>query len=210
MTDKSNCPWLPSPINLTTYVQGASDYEVFCAILQKLNEFSDRLDNSIQDAVNQANAYTDSKLQQFRNEFNSLQQEILDTMAELSDQQSEFITLVNEKLNIINNRVNELSNNIDASVLAMQAYTNSAIESNNGYILEQIESQLIGVRVIDFFTGKEISIQEMFDKLAKFHLADALTYSKYADKNITYTSLFALGITYAQLINNGNTLIPNS
>ena len=89
----------------------------------------------------------------------------------------------------------------------MQVYTDLAINSNNEYILKQIESQLIGIKVINFFTGQKVTIQQMFDTLAQYHLEDPMTYNQYAGKEVTYTQLAALSITYSQLINNGNNLV---
>ena len=77
---------VPSCINLTTYVQGMSDYEIICAILQKLNEVVHSF-NSLDDAVADLSSKFDSLKSFVDNYFENLdvQEEInnkLDEMVE--------------------------------------------------------------------------------------------------------------------------------
>lgn len=176
-------------------------------IIQRLDEFEARLDSAIGDAVKQANAYTDSKLESFRTEFDGLKKEIYDAMGDLKQQQNSFIAEVTTRIDNINAKVDTLENNINAGINAMQAYTDIEIAKNNEYILDQISSQLIGVQVINFFTGQKVTLQQMFDTLAQFHLQASMTYSKYAAKSVTYDHLAGLNITYTELVNNGDTLV---
>lgn len=176
-------------------------------IIQRLDEFEARLDSAIGDAVKQANAYTDSKLESFRTEFDGLKKEIYDAMGDLKQQQTSFIAEVTTRIDNINAKVDTLENNINAGINAMQAYTDIEIAKNNEYILDQISSQLIGVQVINFFTGQKVTLQQMFDTLAQFHLQASMTYSKYAAKSVTYDHLAGLNITYTELVNNGDTLV---
>ena len=63
-----NALWpLPSCVNLTTYVQGMSDYEIICSILQKLNEAIHSF-NSLDDAVTELSSKYDS-LENFVNNY---------------------------------------------------------------------------------------------------------------------------------------------
>ena len=176
-------------------------------ILQELNNMDARLNGIIGDAVKQANAYTDQQLKDFKDDFSNLQQQIYTAMDQLQQQQTTFISQVTASINAINSKVDKLESDLQAGIDAMQVYTDLAINSNNEYILKQIESQLIGIQVINFFTGQKVTIQQMLDTLAQYHLEDAMTYNQYAGKEVTYTQLAALSITYAQLINNGNNLV---
>ena len=187
-------------------------------ILQKIQEYEERLDGIVDEAVAQANAYTDQKISEFRNDFNDLvaevKQEVADMLAtvdnaieDLTQEQQQFIEDATTKINAINSRVDELENSISASVEGMRAYTNQAIRDNNEMLYEYIESELIDVHVVDYFTGQEVTIQEMLDKLAQFHLQNPLTYNQFAGKEITYAEVSALNATYAQLISNAGGLI---
>ena len=176
-------------------------------ILQELRNMDARLDGIIGDAVEQANAYTDQQLEEFKDDFSNLQQQIYTAMDQLQQQQTTFISQINESINAINSKVDKLESDLQAGIDSMQVYTDLAIDSNNEYILKQIGSQLIGIKVINFFTGQKVTIQQMFDTLAQYHLEDSMTYNQYAGKEVTYTQLAALAITYSQLINNGNNLV---
>lgn len=176
-------------------------------ILQQLNEMDQRIDNVIADAVAQANKYTDQQLAQFRQDFEILTDQVYKAMDELNEQQQQFIADVNKTIEAINAKVDKLDNDLTAGIQAMQAYTDLAIDNNNEYILQQIDSQLIGIKVVNYFTGEKVTIQEMFNILAQFHLEDAMTYTQYAGKEVTFTQLASLSITYSQLISNGNNLV---
>lgn len=200
-------PW-PSCVNLTTWVQGMSDYEIICWIVQQLNLVDDRITGMIDEAVKQANAYTDEQLQSFRNEFSALKNGIYAAMGQLSDQQQQFINTATQQINAINERVDQLSSEIEAAVNGMRAYTDQAILDNNEALYKYIEDAFIDIHVVDYFTGNSVTIQQMFDKLAQFHLKNSLTYNQFAAKKVTYAELSALNATYAGLISNAGGLIP--
>lgn len=187
-------------------------------ILQKIQEYEVRLDGIVDEAVSQANDYTDQQIAQFRNDFNDLvaqvEQEVADMLSAVDDaidrltqEQQEFIETATTQINAINERVDALEESISASVDGMRAYTNQAILDNNQMLFDYIESAFIDVHVVDYFTGEKVTIQEMFDKLAQFHLQNPLTYNQFSGKEITYSALSALDVTYADLISNAGGLI---
>lgn len=188
-------------------------------ILQKIKEYEGRLDGIVEEAVARANTYTDQQIAQFRIDFNHLvaqvEQEVADMLStvdnaidRLTKEQQDFIETATTQINAINERLNALEESISASVDGMRAYTNQAILNNNQMLFDYIESALIDVHVVDYFTGQKVTIQEMFDKLAQFHLQSPLTYKQFAGKEITYTALSELNATYADIISNAGGLIP--
>lgn len=63
-----NALWpVPGPLNLTTYIQGNSDYEILCLVLQKLNEVIHSF-NSLDEAVTELSNKYDT-LEQFVNDY---------------------------------------------------------------------------------------------------------------------------------------------
>lgn len=176
-------------------------------VLDELQKFQDRLDGSLQEAVEQANAYTDTQLQQFKDDFDALKQQINQEMANLQVANQQFIDIVTQKISDIEAKVILLQENITANLAAAKEYTDSEIDNNNDYILDQISQQLVGQQVINFFTGEKVTVQEMFDYLALFHATNAITYTELASRSKSYTALYALGITYTQLVTNGSNLI---
>lgn len=201
-------PW-PSCVNLTTWVQGMSDYEIICWIVQQLNRVNDRITGLIDEAVEQANAYTDEQLQSFRNEFSALENNIYAAMDKLSDQQQQFINTATQQINAINERVDGLSSELEAAVNGMRTYTDQAILDNNKLLYKYIEDSFIDIHVIDYFTGLSVTIQQMFDKLAQFHLQNPLTYNQIAGREVTYNEISALNVTYAEMINNAGGVLPS-
>ena len=188
-------------------------------ILQKILDYEARLEGIVEEAVSQANAYTDQQIAQFRNDFNDLvaqvEQEVADMLStvdgaieRLTQEQQEFIETATTQIDAINEHVDTLEASKSATLEGMRAYTNHAIRDNNQMLYDYIESALIDVHVVDYFTGQEIAIQDMFDKLAQFHLQNALTYNQFANKEVTYAELSALNATYAGLISNAGGLIP--
>lgn len=187
-------------------------------ILQKIRQYEVRLDEIVDEAVARANAYTDQQIAQFRNDFNDLvaqvEQEVADMLSTVDDaidrltkEQQDFIETATTQINAINERVDSLEESISASVDGMRAYTNQAILDNNQMLFDYIESAFIDVHVVNYFTGQEVTIQEMFDILAQFHLQNPLTYNQFAGKEVTYSALSALNVTYADLISNAGGLI---
>lgn len=178
-------------------------------ILEKLNEFQARLDGSIDAAVQQANAYTDKQLESFKTDFASLKAEIYQALAELEQSNQQFTEYINAKVSDLESQIILLENNITANLDAAKAYTDAEIETNNEYILDQISQQLIGLQVINFFTGEKVTVQEMFDYLSLFHATNAITYDELAARNVTNDALVGLSITYTQIVTDGKNLIPS-
>lgn len=187
-------------------------------ILQKIQEYEVRLDGIVEEAVAQANSYTDKQIAQFRSEFDELvvqvEQEVKNMLStvdnaidRLTQEQQDFIETATTQINAINERVDTLEESISASVDGMRAYTNQAILDNNEMLFDYIESALIDVHVVNYFTGQKVTIQEMFDILAQFHLQSPLTYNQFAGKEVTYAELSALNATYSELISNAGGLV---
>ena len=107
-----------------------------------------------------------------------------------------------------NSEIAGIRNSLASITQALTARIDQRIAENNEYIFAQIDQGLIDIKVINYFTGEIVSIQEMFDYLASLHLQDAIDYDGLAAKSIDYDSLAALSITYTQLAMNGNSLIP--
>ena len=177
-------------------------------VLNELQKFKERLDGSLQEAVDRANAYTNMQLQQFKDDFAALQQQINQALANLQVTNQQFIDTVNAKVSEIQAQVILLENTISANLAAAKKYTDSEIENNNDYILDQISQQLVGQQVINFFTGEKVTVQEMFDYLSLFHATNAITYDELAARNVTNDTLVGLQVTYTQIVTNGKNLIP--
>lgn len=177
-------------------------------ILETVSSLEKRVDNLKTEFLEQANKYTDEKFAEFKSDLAELEQELNTVVGELQEQYSEFTKLINARIQFIQNDIDELNQKIDAEIIGANEYTNQAIIQNNNYLIEKLSETVSSLLVINFFTGEKITIQAMFDTLAQLHIQDPLTYTEYANKNITNTSLSLLKITYTELVMKGKQLIP--
>ena len=177
-------------------------------ILETISNLEKRVDNLKNEFLDQANKYTDEKFAEFKNDLAELEQELNIIVEELQAQYSEFTSVINARIQFIQNDINTLNKKIDAEIIGANEYTNQAIIQNNNYLIEKLSETLRSLLVINFFNGEKVTIQEMFDTLAKLHINNPLTYTEYAEKNITNSNLSLLNITYSDLVLKGEELIP--
>ena len=176
-------------------------------ILETVSNLEKRVDSLKNEFLEQANKYTDEKFAEFKNDLSELEQELNTVVGELEEQYSEFTRVINARIQFIQNDIDDLNQKIDAEIIGANEYTNQAIIQNNDYLIEKLSETLGSLLVINFFTGEKITIQEMFDTLAKLHIQDPLTYTEYAEKNITNENLSLLNITYTDLVLKGGILL---
>ena len=177
-------------------------------ILETVSNLEKRVDSLKNEFLEQANKYTDEKFAEFKNDLSELEQELNTVVGELQAQYSEFTRVINARIQFIQNDIDDLNQKIDAEIIGANEYTNQAIAQNNDYLIEKLSETVGSLLVINFFTGEKVTIQEMFDTLAKLHIQDPLTYTEYAEKNITNENLALLNMTYTDLVLRGKQLIP--
>ena len=177
-------------------------------ILETVSNLEKRVDSLKTEFLEQANKYTDEKFAEFKSDLAELEQELNTVVGELQEQYSEFTRVINARIQFIQNDIDNLNQKIDAEIIGANEYTNQAIAQNNEYLIEKLSETVGSLLVINFFNGEKVTIQEMFDTLAKLHIQDPLTYTEYAEKNITNENLSLLNISYTDLVLRGKQLIP--
>lgn len=175
-------------------------------LLQEMKDLDDRLNNAIADitATVEANvkAYVDAELAGLISQFNQIQREFADVKQATEDMEAFITAYVID----VNARLDGLKTYIDNQVISVNDRTDALIASNNEMILSQLSETLRSLTVINYFTGEEISIQDMFNYLAMLHLTDSIDYDTMALRAKTYTYLAGLNISYTNLVEHGNTL----
>lgn len=175
-------------------------------ILQEMKELKDAMDGLLQEAIDQATAnakaYIDEKLGQIEDDFATLQR----NFNSLDKHVDDLDELVNEFNQNILNQIQILKDYIDDGLEADRLQMQLLISQNNEYLLNQMESYLSQIKVINYFTGQKVSIQDMFNYLAMLHLSDSIDYDTMAARAKTYTYLAGLNMTYTNLALHGNTL----
>lgn len=179
-------------------------------ILNKVKEFQERID-SFEDAIlKKANDYTDSEIlklsQKISKEFVDFTKEITDKIANIDSNYAQFVNYVNNRITLMENELIKMNDYIQTILKQANEYTTQAIINNNAYIINETTKALSTVKVINYFTGEKISIQEMFDYLCYFHLENAINYTVMASRKKTYTEFNNLNMTYTDLALNGGTL----
>lgn len=159
--------------------------------IKVINAMQEQLDTFEGDVLDKAKAYTDEQLNAristFENdlaEFENLvnaNMELFETninnRVDTLENETfpEFVTYVNKQIELMNSRIS-----------AFRAYIDNRMAEYDTYIKAYIASQLLDLKVINIFTGETVSVQEMLDYLATFHLTNALTYSELNALQITY------------------------
>lgn len=176
-------------------------------ILKKVAELDKRIDNIKVEFLAEANAYTDSQIEAQTSYIDSAVNHVNQVAGDLTYRFNNLTNYVDNQVIALNHQIDVLYDDIAANVQAVNARTDVLIAANNDYLFREIGTMLSQATVINYFTGDETTIQNMFDYLASFHLADSLNYNQLYAKNNTYTQLMGYNMTYTQLVNSGNIII---
>lgn len=179
-------------------------------ILNKVKEFQERIDSFEDTVLKKANDYTDSEIiklsQKISAEFVDFTKEITDKIANIDSNYKQFVTYVDNRITLMENELVKMNDYIQTILKQANEYTRQAIINNNAYIISETTKALSTVKVINYFTGERVSIQEMFDYLCQFHLENAINYTEMASREKTYIEFNNLSMTYTDLALNGGTL----
>ena len=160
------------------------------------------LEKAIEEATKAAKEYVDTQLEQIEKDFATLQTNFNMLSMEVSDLNQAFNAFTAN----ITAQINALKTYIDDALQAQTLQTQLLIAQNNEYLLSEMETYLTQIKVINYFTGEKVTIQDMFNYLAGLHLTDAIDYDTMAYRALTYTYLAGLNINYTNLAMHGNTL----
>ena len=187
-------------------------------ILQKINEFGQRLDDFETDLhdrlLAETEAYVDDQMAGLRSDFadlvtdyNAFKSDVDLQLAAIRSDFSIFTNAVNIMLNLMSKRIDDFAEEIDAAIIGVNALTDLKIEQNNEYILEEVAKGIVNVKVLNYFTGEYVTVQAMFNYLSELHLENPITYTEVDAAAITYTAYAALNMTYTELAVKGKSFI---
>ena len=196
--------WNFNPVLPTVFDDSLSYLEMVSKLYKKLEETIEEVNAIDQDAIQQA-------LDDMRAEIAKFEAQIQNQYNELD---GKYQTLYEE----LNNSIIDLADTTAASLeeLDTKIYNlgeslkdimDLKIEENNEYIFESIASEIIGIKVLNYFTGAKVTVQEMFDYLAQLHATDGITVTELITRQKTVDELIALNFTYTQLAQNGKNII---
>ena len=168
------------------------------------------IDKKFTKIASKAYIYTDEKFDEIVNEFNDFKNYVTGELEKSKNDYDEFSSYVTNRLVLTDNKIKELQKNLDSALASANDYTDRAILFNNEYIIDQTTKALSTVTVLNYFTGERVSIQEMFDYLAQFHLQNAITYEQIESRQKTVDFIVGLNKPVTEFVLNGGTLIPIS
>lgn len=191
-----------------------SYYESVCKLVAKINEMVDAINNISVDILDEARAYTDSAIKLFDNKVQSSVDEVYQIRGqlyalvdELNNQYNDFVQLTQSQLLLFGNRLNSVNTRIDDVTISINERTDTAIKQNNDYLLTELGRTLSQVKILNYFTGEYVALQEMFNYLCLLHVDDSIDYNGLVNKQITFDNLANLSIKYTDLVLHGNTII---
>ncbi len=170
-------------------------------IEHRIDELHDLLKEEL---TTELKAYVDSEIASLENAFSELSNKfnVLDLhVTELDNAFSNFTAYVN-------NEIAGFKRYVDDQITSTNLRTDLMIASNNQFLIETMAEQLRNMTVLNFFNGEYVTVQDMFNTLAKLHLNDAIAYNVITSRGYTYGSIEALNLTYGDIVNHGNTLLP--
>ena len=92
---------------------------------------------------------------------------------------------------------------IEANLVAARGYTNAQIAQNNEFLMEEISKGLIDLKVLNLFTGKYVTVQEMFDYLSAFHMTGAISVAQIGNAQRTVNTVVGYNATCTDIVING-------
>ena len=201
LNDLSSLVHMPVRISLpTVYNTALSYYEVIRKIAER-TEYALELIKEYEGAYKE---YTDTEVAKVREEVSA---ELTRTIEQLQTDYKQFEEVVNANLVLFQGQINDFDDKLTNAIIGVNTRTDDAIRQNNQYILEEVGKGFVNLKVINYFTGASVTVQEMFDYLSQFHLENAITYNQMVAKEKTYNQLVDYQMSYTDLATNGFTLI---
>ena len=169
-------------------------------LLNKIKELEGRLDGIVEEAVRITKIYVDERLAGYQAQISEIKREINKLYAQDDELSAEIVQQVSR----LEGLISDAERKAESLFVIANNRTDIQIQRNNEYIFREIEDNILAnITVINYFTGENVSVQDMFDYLASLHLQNSITYTEFANKNLTYTELKEKSITYTELVKNG-------
>lgn len=196
--------WNFNPVLPTVFDDSLSYLELVSKLYNKLEEIIKEVNDIDKDAI-------DAALNEMRNEIQQFEAQIQVQYQQLDAKfQTQYEELNNAVLDLADATAQSL-HDLDVKIYnlgeSLKDIMDLKIEENNDYIFQSIASEIIGIKVLNYFTGEKVTVQEMFDYLAQLHAADGIRVTELVLRQKTVDELIALNFTYTQLAMNGKNII---
>lgn len=196
--------WNFNPVLPTAFDDSLSYLEMVSKLYKKLEEVIAEVNEIDQEAIRQALDDMRNEIAKFeaqiQKQYNALDEKYQKLYEELNNSILELADTTAASLEELDTKIYNLGE-------SLKDIMDLKIEENNEYIFESIASEIIGIKVLNYFTGEKVTVQEMFDYLAQLHAMDGITVTELITRQKTVDALIALKFTYTQLAQNGKNII---
>lgn len=196
--------WNFNPVLPTVFDDSLSYLEMVSKLYKKLEEVIAEVNAIDQEAIQQALDDMRAEIAKFeaqiQKQYNALDEKYQKLYEELNNSIIDLADTTAASLEELDKKIYNLGE-------SLKDIMDLKIEENNEYIFESIDSEIIGIKVLNYFTGEKVTVQEMFDYLAQLHAADGITVTELITRQKTVDELIALKFTYTQLAQNGKNII---
>ena len=169
-------------------------------VLKEVKRVSEAVDKWSTEVLDAAKAYTDEKVAAEAERANQANLELKQTVETAS---RDFQNVVNGALTGFQEQLKQQDEEIEANLVAARGYTNAQIAQNNEFLMEEISKGLIDLKVLNLFTGKYVTVQEMFDYLSAFHLTGAISVAQIGNAQRTVNTVVGYNATCTDIVING-------
>lgn len=196
--------WNFNPVLPTVFDDSLSYLEMVSKLYKKLKEVIAEVNAIDQEAIQQALDDMRAEIAKFevqiQKQYNALDEKYQKLYEELNNSIIDLADTTAASLEELDKKIYNLGE-------SLKDIMDLKIEENNEYIFESIASEIIGIKVLNYFTGEKVTVQEMFDYLAQLHAADGIAVTELITRQKTVDELIALKFTYTQLAQNGKNII---
>ena len=169
-------------------------------VLKEVKRVSEAVDKWSTEVLDAAKTYTD---EQVAAEAERANQANLELKQSVETAIRDFQNVVNGAIAGFQEQLNQQDAEIDANLVAARGYTNAQIAQNNEFLMDEISKGLIDLKVLNLFTGKYVTVQEMFDYLATFHLTGAISVAQINNAQRTVNTVVGYSATCTDIVING-------
>lgn len=186
----------------TDYHELNADY-----LYERVKAIEEQLVNIKSEIESDILVWFEGVIQPYEQQLNDLIKEVNDLKEETEETLAAYDTKITNFINDVNNAIAGIRAELISSIDAVNALTDLKIQTNNVYLINQITENVGSLFLVQNpFDGETVSIQEMVDILANFHIVDGIDYDTMATRALTYNQFNALNISYTDLTMHGNTL----
>ena len=169
-------------------------------MLKEVKRVSEAVDKWSTEVLDAAKTYTDVKVAAEAERANQANLELKQTVETAI---RDFQNVVNGTISGFQEQMRQQAVEIEANLAAARSYTNSQIAQNNEFLMDEISKGLIDLKVLNLFTGKYVTVQEMFDYLATFHLTGAISVAQINNAQRTVNTVVGYNATCTDIVING-------